>query len=340
MEKIPDEAIEVPDYDIDDQTRIFKNVLPFDEGEYEYEKEQEVPDYSLPAEGLEEDILPEERLFPEEDILPEKAILPDSEDETLPGEKQLTRPCSAPLPLVASTSASPPPPYSPPPSPYSPPPGYLKWRKKDPESVDLATLEKFLRNNKGILDAVFSTPKSKFYGWDKTRVENKIFSIFAKRAKKILMNQPIGQKRLGDFTGKSRKQIRDMLGIEGKTPEEIQQMTLFADDLKEDIIKMTRSRLTSLIDRLNLGISSLHAGNTSVKLKKEIQSIADRLLEAKVISKEQKKQNSFFKMSLSILLDSQLAKQQNGKKNRNLMISRFSLMNQSFWIKTRITKLL
>ena len=195
-------------------------------------------------------------------------------DETSPGEKQVPAP---------SASASPPPCSQP---PYSPP-AYPKGRKKDPESVDLSTLEKFLKNNERNPDAVLSTPKSKFFGWHKTRIEDKVFRIYRKRAKKILKNQPIGQKKLGLFAGKSRSQMRRMLGMEGKTPEEIQQMEWFADDSQKDIKKMIGSGLNSLIDRLYLGIPSLHAGITSVKLKNEIKTIADQLFKAKVISQEQ-----------------------------------------------------
>ena len=145
--RTPKKNIQIPDYEVDDETMNW-DALPFNE-EIETETEEFVPDYGIPAQDLEEDILPEE------DPLREKAIPPDSEDETLPGEKQLPGP---------STSASPPP-YSPPYSPpSSPPPGYLKRRKKDPENVDLSTLKKFLRNNKGDPNAVFSTPKSKFVG--------------------------------------------------------------------------------------------------------------------------------------------------------------------------------
>ena len=98
MEKIPEDEFIVPDYDINDQTRNFKNVLPFGEGnEYEYEEKQGVPDYSL----LEEDTPLEE----EED--PDKALLPESDDEVFPDEKQ--RRHSAP-------TLSQPPAYSPPPS--------------------------------------------------------------------------------------------------------------------------------------------------------------------------------------------------------------------------------
>ena len=66
-------------------------------------------------------------------------------------------------------------------------------------------------------------------------------------------------------------------------------MKWFTDDLKEDIGKMFGSGLTSLINRLYLGISSFRAGNTSVKLKKEIQTIAELLLKSQIISREQRK---------------------------------------------------
>ena len=47
--------------------------------------------------------------------------------------------------------------------------------------------------------------------------------------------------------------------------------------------------LNSLINRLSLGISSIYAGNTSLKLRKEIQSIADILFQNNILSKEQRK---------------------------------------------------
>ena len=48
------------------------------------------------------------------------------------------------------------------------------------------------------------------------------------------MNQPIGQET-GTLRWEKPKQMRNMLGIEGKTPEEIQQMELFADASKERV---------------------------------------------------------------------------------------------------------
>ena len=54
------------------------------------------------------------------------------------------------------------------------------------------------------------------------------------------------------------------------------------DRMKEsDLKEMFGLGLDSLINRLSLGIASINAGNTSVKLKKEIQSIADILFQKK-----------------------------------------------------------
>ena len=84
-----------------------------------------------------------------------------------------------------------------------------------------------LKNNKGDPNAKITTQKSKFYGWDKTQVEDKNFRFYSERAKKVLQKKSIGQKKMGPFTGKSRRQIRNMLGMEEKKPEEIKQMPLF-----------------------------------------------------------------------------------------------------------------
>ena len=201
------------DYAVDDETLNWE-VLPFND-----DAEEELPESAIPDYGVSE-----------EDILPEKFLLPDSEDETLPGEKQ-------DLPVGPSTSATSPPYSLPPPS--SPPPAYHKGRRKEQESVDLSTLKKFLKNNKRNPDAVVSTPKSKFYGWNKNMVEDEVYRIYSERAKKVLQKKSMGQKNLGPFAGKSRRQIRDML-------EEVQQMEWFANDSKEDIQKNVWIRIQFL----------------------------------------------------------------------------------------------
>ena len=73
-------------------------------------------------------------------------------------------------------------------------------------------------------------------------------------------------------------------------------MAPFADDSEEDIKKkmigmglVASGSPLRLINRLSLGISSIFARNTSVKLRKEIQSIAGILFQNNIISKEQRK---------------------------------------------------
>ena len=244
----------------------------FDDGQELLPQNEGVgPKFILPPdEDLEEDILPED---------PKESLLPDSDDEVFPEEEKPRR-------HSAPTLSEPP--------AYSPPPSY-KFTKKDHKSVDLSTLEKFLKNNKGNPDAKFETKKSKFFGWNKTQVEDEVFRIYAERAKKVLQKKPIGQKKMGPFTGKSRKEIRLMLGMEGKKPEEIRQMPLFAKDSEGDIKFMIGTGADNLINRLFLGISSIFAGNSSVKLKKEIQLIGNILFQNGVLSKEQRKKISSLK---------------------------------------------
>ena len=43
------------------------------------------------------------------------------------------------------------------------------------------------------------------------------------------------------------------------------------------------------IKQLTLGIGSIQAGNTLIKLKAEVQRLADQLLKANIITKEQRK---------------------------------------------------
>ena len=78
--------------------------------------------------------------------------------------------------------------------------------------------------------------------------------------------------------------------MKGKRIANIKQLPQFKD-MKESMSKETFGTgfILNWINRLSLGIASIHAGNTSIKLKKEIQRIVDRLLEAKVISQEQRK---------------------------------------------------
>ena len=81
----------------------------------------------------------------------------------------------------------------------------------------------------------------------------------------------IGQKDLGPYDGKSNEEMREMI-----------------DEFEKRKEPKTGSGFNSLINRLSLGISSIFAGNTSTKLRKEIRAIANLLYKQGIISNEQK----------------------------------------------------
>ena len=194
-------------------------------------------------------------LPPEEDDLEEILF----GEEIPPGEKRRYSDPGSKIPSLSD----PPPGYSPPPS-YKP--------KRDEETNDLSSLEKFVKQNKNNPDAIIKTKKSKFYNWDMEEVNYKIREIYTERAKKYLADKTsIGQKSLGPYEGKSRKEMENMI----KNFEE--------------------GMGGSGISRLFLAMGSYFAGNTSLKLKKEIQSLADQLFKSGIISKEQRKKTSSLK---------------------------------------------
>ena len=97
------------------------------------------------------------------------------------------------------------------------------------------------------------------------------------------------KENLGIFISLSHRERRNVFGFEGKSVDEINKTKPFDKASKSDIKKMFGLGLNSLINRLSLGISSINAENTSIKLKKEIQSIAGILFQQKIISKSQRK---------------------------------------------------
>ena len=272
-----------PDYDIDDQTRNFKNELPFGEGDYEEVELREDPYESLKDQSVSEKVedyagfikwLQKEGYKSDEVVpLPEKSSPgpkeitslpdpdPDPEDlgeEVFPGEK------SAPSYSEATR--------------YDKPPKYKESRAND--SSDLSTLTRFIRNNQNRPSATIETQKSKFLGYTVERAKERVYEIYTKRAKKVLekgdRKSAIGQKELGPYEGKTNKQMHEMISEFEKSQPRT------GSGLKAP-------RINQMMQRLSLGISSIIAGNTSIKLREEIRSIAKLLHQAGVISKDQKK---------------------------------------------------
>ena len=203
----------------------------------------------------------------------------DVDDEVFPGEKQLPPP---PPP--------PPPPSTPPPPPpqSTPPPDYSKF-PRDPESTTLGTLNRFINSNRRNPKATISSPQSKFHNWTTERAKAKVEEIYEKRRNSVRDSRE-NRVPFHRFAGLNHRERRDYIGMKGKRIADIKQLPQFKD-MEENQLKETFGTgfISNWINQLSLGIASIHAGNTSIKLKKEIQRIADRLLEAKVISQKQRK---------------------------------------------------
>ena len=231
------QQLPAPDYDVDEEIRNWDE-LPF-EGD---EDEEEDPEYSL----LEEDI-------------PKKA---DSDDEVFPGEKQPSPPpFSSPPPPSPSTPP-------PPPSSSTPPPDYPKF-PRDPDSVTLGTLNRFINSNRRNPKATISAPQSKFHNWSVERAKAKVEEIYEKRRNSFRASR---EKKVPfhRFAGLNHRERRDFIGMKGKRIADIKQLPQFKD-MEESALKETFGTgfFSNWINRLSLEISSIHAENTSIKLKKK-----------------------------------------------------------------------
>ena len=296
----------IPDYELDDWILDFMNELPFNQAFVE-EKQEEDPyadlepfteeEMQVPAtekkidsyEGFKEWLkqhgyesdeasgLKSERSewSLDQDIipLPEKSspeakrpgsFAPAPEElgaEVPPGEKSQSAPSYS-----EATKDDPPPKYKEP---------------RDDDSKALSTLNRFIKNNKGKPGAKIETQKSPFLGYAVEQAEYKVYEIYTRRAKKVLekgdRKTAIGQKEIGPYEGKSKEEMQAMI-----------------DKFKQGQTK-TGSGFNTLINRLSLGISSIVAGNTSVKLKKEIKAIAKLLHKQGIISNEQKNKVLYIK---------------------------------------------
>ena len=252
--------LQTPDYDVDDEIRNWDE-FPFEEDE----DEEKDPDYSLFEEDIPKDFL-------------------DSDDEVFPGEKPRRQ---SRLPRLPQPPEHPTPP---PPPPYSSPP------LRDSDSTDLVTLNRFLNANKKRPNAVIANPKSKFYNWDKEMAQDEIDRIYQKRRKSVASD--LEKRKPGKFSGLTHRERRNFLGFQGKSLKEIGRTKPFDKASSSNLKKMFGTGLSSLVasgsplrlmNRLIAGIGSINAENTSVKLRKEIQSIADILFQNGILSKEQRK---------------------------------------------------
>ena len=189
-------------------------------------------------------------------------------------ETPLPTPSPSPTP-TPTPSPTPSPTTSPPPSPTSTPLPPLaeeeetelmedvqpsKWGPpqelviKGSESVDLQTLNSLLTKNKDNPDYVVKSKKSKFHGYTLADIKKARDEILDRRKKGIKVPQ-------GYF--------------ESMEP---------SDDEMEGSGSVDPN---SLVERLHISLASIQAGNTSLKLKKQVQQMLGLLVKLKEITQKE-----------------------------------------------------
>ena len=196
-------------------------------------------------------------------------------------ETPLPTPTPSPTPSPTPTSSPPPSPTStPPPSPTSTPLPPLaeeeetelmespakkpsKWGPpKEPvirgsESVDLQTLSSMLTKNKDNPNYVVKSKKSKFYGYTLEDIKSARNEILARRQ------------------GKFMPPADWML----PPPDE--------DELEREMEGSGSVDPNALVERLHISLASIQAGNTSLRLKKQVQQMLGLLVKLKEITQKE-----------------------------------------------------
>ena len=224
-------------------------------------EEEEIPDYGMEDFDLNNPF--------DEDFRPDAETPPPSPLPTPP-------PSPPPLP------PSPPPSYytsSPPPSPLPPlaeeeemeevqPSGGVKPKEskwgppKEPgikgsESVDLQTLSSMLTKNKDNPDYVVKSKKSKFHGYTLADI---------KKARDEILDRRKGNKQ------PHREDFADWMNP--LPPEREMEGSGSVDP-------------NALVERLHLSLASIQAGNTSLKLKKQVKQMLGLLVKLKEITQKE-----------------------------------------------------
>ena len=193
-----------------------------------------------------------------------------------------TPPTPTPTPTPSPTPSPPPSPTtSPPPSPTSTPLPPLaeeeemelmeemeeeqpsKWGPpqelviKGSESTDLQTLSSMLTKNKDNPNYVVKSKKSKFYGYTLAKIKKARDEILERRKKGIKI--PI-QQLMPDVD--DDEPDREMEGSGSVDPN-------------------------ALVERLHLSLASIQAGNTSLKLKKQVKQMLGLLVKLKEITQKE-----------------------------------------------------
>ena len=235
------------------------------------EPKEEVPDYGMdefdlnnPFDG---DFNPDEETPPPTPS-PTPSPTPTPTPSPSPTSSPPPSPTSTPLPPLAeeeemelmeeeqpSTSG-----VKPQPSKWGPPqePGI-----KGSESVDLQTLSSMLTKNKDNPDYVVKSPKSKFRGYTLADIKKARDEILDRRKgnKQPSVRLPHTQDDEPDWEQEPERE-KEMEGSGSVDPN-------------------------ALVERLHLSLASIQAGNTSLKLKKQVQQMLGLLVKLKEITQKE-----------------------------------------------------
>ena len=125
---------------------------------------------------------------------------------------------------------------------------------KGSESVDLQTLSSMLTKNKDNPDYVVKSKKSKFYGYTLADI---------KKAREEILNR-----------GKGNKQSVPPASVQEQEPDWEMEGSGSVDP-------------NALVDRLHISVALINAGNTSLKLKKQVKQILGVLVRQNEITEKE-----------------------------------------------------
>ena len=222
-------------------------------------EEEEIPDYGVDEFDLNNPF--DEDFKPDEETPPPSPSPPPTPSPTSTPPSQT----STPLPPLAEEEemelmASP----EEKPSKWGPPqePGI-----KGSESVDLQTLSSMLTKNKDNPDYVVKSPKSKFRGYTLADI---------KKARDEILDRRKGNKQ------PSVRLPRTQLPIPQDEPDWEQE-----PEREREMEGSGSVDPNALVERLHLSLASIQAGNTSLKLKKQVQQMLGLLVRLKEITQKE-----------------------------------------------------
>ena len=237
-------------------------------------EEEEIPDYGMDEFDLnnpfDEDFKPDEET-PLPTPTPSPTPTPTSSPTPTPTSSPPPSPSSTPLPplaeeeemeLMEESGASP----EEKPSKWGPPKELVM---KGSESVDLQTLNSMLSKNKDNPGYVVKNKKSKFHGYTMTDIRRARDEILERRKgnKQPSVRLPHTQDDEPD-SGVSATELLP-------TPQDWEMEGSGSVDPN------------ALVERLHLSLASIQAGNTSLKLKKQVQQMLGLLVGLKEITQKE-----------------------------------------------------